>query len=343
MKAAIIEKFGNISIRDIPDPQPGEYDVLCEILYGATCTGTDSHIIDGTFPFIGALPTVLGHESVGRVVSTGRKVRNFKAGDLVTRVGTPPSPDGRISVTWGGFARLGIAKDHWAMSEDGLPSKEWERFQVNQVVPAGISPEVAPMFTPWRETLSYVTRLGVARGVSVLVFGSGGNGLAIAVNCMNLGASPVGMVGSEKQADRLKSRTKLGFYADYKSPLLEKTINDALPGGFDFVIDAVGKTEICEIAPRFVKPGGKFSVYGMDDFGKLSISLRQVRRPLLICPCSYNEAEAHRQVSEWALQGKLDATLWYDPSNPYPLSAIGQAYRDLRERKIMKALIRLKD
>ena len=34
-------------------------------------------------------PTILGHESVGRVIEVGKKVKNFHCGDLVTRVGAP--------------------------------------------------------------------------------------------------------------------------------------------------------------------------------------------------------------------------------------------------------------
>ena len=49
MKAAVVEKPGVLSVRDVPEPVRGPYDCLCEILYGATCTATDLHIIAGTF------------------------------------------------------------------------------------------------------------------------------------------------------------------------------------------------------------------------------------------------------------------------------------------------------
>jgi len=52
MKAAILEKIGVLKVRDIPEPLVGDYDVLCEMLYGATCTGTDQHNIYGRFLFL---------------------------------------------------------------------------------------------------------------------------------------------------------------------------------------------------------------------------------------------------------------------------------------------------
>ena len=57
MRAALVEKLGSLVVRTVPDPRPGPYEALCELVYGATCTGTDSHIIAGSFPWIGALPT----------------------------------------------------------------------------------------------------------------------------------------------------------------------------------------------------------------------------------------------------------------------------------------------
>lgn len=49
MKALIVERPGKLAVREIPEPPMGEYEVRCRMLYGATCTGTDLHVIDGTF------------------------------------------------------------------------------------------------------------------------------------------------------------------------------------------------------------------------------------------------------------------------------------------------------
>jgi D-arabinose 1-dehydrogenase-like Zn-dependent alcohol dehydrogenase len=112
MKAAVIETYGTITLRDLPTPVMGDYDALCELLYGATCIGTDTHLIEGHAPFCHWVkpPFILGHESVGRVVKVGRKVRHYRPGDLVTRVGAPGGNG--INAGWGGFAELGLAKDH---------------------------------------------------------------------------------------------------------------------------------------------------------------------------------------------------------------------------------------
>ena len=117
MKAAMVERPGFLAVREIPEPEMGEYDALCRLLYGATCTGTDNHLIAGRFPWPVTYPTVLGHESIGRVLAVGPKVRSFRTGDLITRAGTLPPPGADFHVNWGGFAEYGIARDHWVMQD----------------------------------------------------------------------------------------------------------------------------------------------------------------------------------------------------------------------------------
>lgn len=341
MKAALVEKFGSIVVREVEDPKMGDYDALCELLYGATCTGTDSHIIEGCFPWIGKLPTVPGHESVGRVVAVGKKVRNFKVGDLVTRAGTPPSADGKFSVTWGGFAQLGLAKDHWAMCADGRPGEEWNNGMItaNQIVPAAVDARVAPMFTTWRETLSLVKRLGIGPGATVLIAGSGGNGLAMAAHAANLGAT-VAMVGSPRR-EKCSRAAGVKTYVDYGSKEWSDAVQQAAPGGFDFVLDALGRRGLVDSLLGCLKPGGKICIYGIDDFGKIAINPGFARGAFVYCPAAYSEAETHQDVSDFVLQGKLNADLWYDVAKPYPLADIAAAFEDVKKSAKPKMLIKL--
>jgi len=78
VKAAIVEEPNVLRVREVPVPEIDDYHALCETLYGATCSGTDLHIIKGRFPFGVDYPTILGHESTGRVIQVGAKVRNLK-------------------------------------------------------------------------------------------------------------------------------------------------------------------------------------------------------------------------------------------------------------------------
>lgn len=342
MKAAVVESFGSLVVREVPEPKPGDYDALCELVYGATCTGTDTHLLRGDAPFRNwvKLPFILGHESVGRVVRVGAKVRHFRVGDLVTRVGAPGG--GGVNIGWGGYAEFGLARDHWAMCADGLPQSEWSGHRVNQVVPTGVDERVAPMFTTWRETLSYMTRMGVGSGASLLVVGSGGNGLAYAAHAVNLGCSAVAMAGAAYLESTTRAKAKVTAYVDYRRADLAEALKQAVPGGFDFIIDAVGKSGVADRVLPCIKPGGKYGTYGIDESGGIRLNPSAAPGGFVVHPTVYDEAETHQRVSEFLLQGRLDATLWYDPAQAFPLTAINEAFAHVWARKSPKALVCLR-
>ncbi|MCL5998551.1 MAG: zinc-binding dehydrogenase [Chloroflexi bacterium] len=340
MKAAIVEKPGVLVVQDIPVPQVGDYDALCELLYGATCTGTDQHLIAGHFPWPVQYPTVLGHESIGRVVQIGKRVRNYKPGDLVTRVGTPPPPGSGLDVNWGGYAEYGIAKDHWAMRADGLPEREWGAYRINQHLPPDFDPAAATMIITWRETLSYLTRMGVGQGASVLVIGSGGNGLAFAAHAHNRGASTVAVIGSVLRETNARAVGATDYY-DYRASDAIDEIGQAYPQGFDAIIDAVGRTRQLDAALPLLKPGGMIGIYGIDEYGKCVLTPTRARGTFTFYNGGYDEEETHAQVVADIQAGKLKAEHWLDLQHPFALSDINKAFDALHERKMIKAVVRL--
>ena len=340
MKAAVIRQPDDLVILDLPAPEVGDYDALCELLYGATCTGTDQHLIAGRFPWPVSYPTVLGHESVGRVIEVGPKVRHFHAGDLVSRVGTPPTLDGTISVNWGGFAELGIAKDHWAMRADGLPAAAWQPHRIHQTIPPEIDPRAATMIITWRETLSYLTRMGVDRGATVLIVGSGGNGLAFAAHAAHAGAAQVVMVGSSGRQAAAEAAGVTG-YVDYAADDVADQLRAQRPEGFGFIIDAVGQaTSAHDVLPA-LRPGGALGIYGIDDLSACRIAPHRARGTFTFFAGGYDEAETHAQVIDRIRDGRLDAWIWLDEDYTYPLERIHDAFDAVRRRRCVKALVKL--
>jgi len=340
MRAAIVEKPGVLVVRDIPPPVMGEYDVLCELLCGATCTGTDQHIIYGRMPWPIHYPVVLGHESVGRAVEVGPRVRYLEEGDLITRVGTPPAEDGSFDIAWGGYTELGIARDHRAMREDGRPEELWRGYRVNRVIPDEIDPAAATMIITWRETLSYLSRMGVGAGSSVLVIGSGGNGLAFAAHARNLGAAEVVMVGSPLREGNARA-VGVSKLFDYHAEQIDEEICEAYPDGFDYLIDAVGKTGQIDRVLPVLRPEGTVGLYGIDDFDNAAINPRRARGTFTYFNGGYDEADTHDAVIGFMRDGALDAGVWLDLEHPFELDSIHDAFDALRGRKMVKAVIRL--
>lgn len=338
MKAAIIEKPNVLAIKNIPVPSVGEYDALCLMLYGATCVGTDLSLISGRLPV--EYPAVLGHESVGRVIKIGSRVKNFKIGDIVTRVGTPASPQGSFGICWGGFVEYGIARDHWAMSQDGLPPQQWRGFRVNQIIPPDIDPAAATMFITWRETLSYLKRMGVSSGSCVLVTGSGGDGLAFAAHAKNLGGKKVVITGN---SGRRQTAQLLGVtdYFDYQKDNIIEQISQKHPDGFDFIIDAVGKKELADSVLRLLRRGGTLGIYGIEDYGQSWLNPNHSNGTFTCYNNGYDEAETHDEVIAYVRRGLLDARRWLDFENIFTLDNINDAFEAVSKRRMVKALIQL--
>ncbi|MFQ5845821.1 MAG: alcohol dehydrogenase catalytic domain-containing protein, partial [Planctomycetota bacterium] len=75
-----VEK-GPLALRDVPDPVPGDADLLIRVRACGVCR-TDLHVVEGELPVRrpGVIP---GHQVVGEVVARGPGVRCFAAGDRV--------------------------------------------------------------------------------------------------------------------------------------------------------------------------------------------------------------------------------------------------------------------
>jgi threonine dehydrogenase-like Zn-dependent dehydrogenase len=339
LKAAIIEANDTLVVKDIPEPElAGDYDVKCEILYCSVCAGTDAHLIDGSLSFRGPLPTVLGHESIGRVIEVGSKVRNFEKGDLVIGVTTPPV--GEYSVSWGAFAEYGITMDYEAAREGGLPEDKLAKYRREMRLPRDIDPAAATMLFTWRETLSYAKRIGVEAGKSVLVIGSGGNGLAFAAHAGKARAQIVAMLGAGYR-EEVARKVGVTDYIDYKSSDIKARVDRICPGGFDVILDVIGKVGVADAALRYLGVCGTIGVYGVDDYGKVTLNPLNARGTFIVYQGGYDPVEVHQEALEDFTTGRLDPSLWLDLDRIYNLDDINEAIEAVRTRKAIKTLVQI--
>jgi threonine dehydrogenase-like Zn-dependent dehydrogenase len=340
MKAAVVVEPGKLEIWDIDKPVIGEYDALVEILYCATCIGTDKNYIYGRHIRPVQYPMLLGHEAVGRVVELGKGVKNFAVGDLVTDVGCPATPDGRISSRAGGYAEYGIVKDVCEMKKAGISRAEWEKHRANRVIPSWFSPAASTLITPYRETLSYLRRIGVKKGSRVLILGSGCTGLCFAANAVNEGAALVAMIGTPAREAVAK---KLGVHAfvSYKADDAYKTMEEMGGGPFDIIIDGVGAKGALSNALKLLKPFGTCGVYGWYDWNANYIDPFAARDSFVFYSGGYDQAETHDDVIAYMKCGDLDPADILALDHIYDLDDIWQAYHDAWDRKVIKSVVRV--
>src|SRR5687768_802240 len=111
---------GSLSLTELPDPVPLADELLVEGLAIGIC-GTDREIVRGEFGVGGKL--VIGHESLGRVVSGP----GFAAGDLVAGVVRRPDPVPCAACARGEFdmCRNGKYTERGITDLDGYGSTLW--------------------------------------------------------------------------------------------------------------------------------------------------------------------------------------------------------------------------
>ena len=105
MKAAMYAGKEQIELKELPIPEVGEHDVLIQNVYSSVC-GTDTAVFFGG-PGTGHKVTVggeFGHETISRVVKTGRLVTDFAVGERVYPYPLYAKNDPSRAGTLGGFS-----------------------------------------------------------------------------------------------------------------------------------------------------------------------------------------------------------------------------------------------
>lgn len=133
---------GSIHRTTIPTPEPGDEEVLVDVIRVGVC-GTDREIIAGV---LGRAPAgsdelVIGHEVLGRVAAVGKNVANVRVGDLAGATvrrpdGCPACLAGQPDMClWHQYAERGILGANGYMTRQFV---EHERFIVP--IPAELEP-----------------------------------------------------------------------------------------------------------------------------------------------------------------------------------------------------------
>lgn len=246
MKAYAAMGEGRAQFIELPVPEPAEDEALVKIEGCVICNTTDQMVINMHFGAPG-FPVVVGHESVGRVIKTGSKVKNLKPGDRVTRANAIPSGyNGEYYSAWGGFAEYGIVKDKPAVPGFGdLPL------------------EKAGLLIALSETASCIMQLESIEGKDILVTGTGVSGLSLVYFSKKFGAGKVICTG--RRAGRLELAKKLGadqVYLDGGTELA-KAMADGL--SVDYVFEATGKYDVFKDGIPMLKNNGSLIIYGVPE------------------------------------------------------------------------------
>lgn len=261
MTSVVFEGEGRIRIGEMLIPQiKNDYDVLIKVEAASIC-GSDIQILKVPAGHPANKGIVLGHEYVGRVMETGKEVKNVSIGD---RVAIEPA------ITCGNcvFCRMGspnMCLDSTTLGvyiDGGFAEYSVVPVSVIHKVSLEVEPEVAVFAEPLSCVANAMKRLKPALSDTVLLLGAGPIGLLFA---KILKAAGVGRVYiSEISPYRKEMAVKCGFkdVIDPAEVNIEEKIHNITRIGADVVIDCVGS--LMDQALRCVRKGGKILLFGLN-------------------------------------------------------------------------------
>lgn len=249
MRAAVMQGLHKpLAIDTIPDPTPGEGDVVVKVGRCGIC-GSDLHMTEDPAYGQGA-GSVLGHEFAGEVVALGKGVEGLRTGDLVSVI--PLQSCGQChscrtgEVQW--CERFGLQGGGYA---------EFALTRPNQCVrlPASASMADGAIVEPLAVALHGLALSRMKIGDKVLVLGAGPIGLAVAFWARRFGAGRVVVQDlAEWQRDRALQMGAHDFVVDAGDPV--GSAGRALGGKADIVFECVGVPGLIAQAVEQVRNDG---------------------------------------------------------------------------------------
>ncbi|MFT3988843.1 NAD(P)-dependent alcohol dehydrogenase [Aestuariivirga sp.] len=266
MQALVLERVGELTLRDIDLPQTVGPDDVKIALHTVGVCGSDVHYYThgAIGDYIVKAPMVLGHEGAGTVVEVGRNVTTLKAGDRVCM--EPGIPDLSSRASKLGIYNVDPAVTFWATPPvHGILTP----FTVHPAaftykLPDNVSFAEGAMVEPFAVGMQAAARARIVPGDVAVVTGCGTIGIMVALAALAGGCSKV--IVSDVSAEKLKIAG--GYAGIVPVNVREKNLLDAVKAetdgwGADVVFEASGSPKVYEDLLRVVRPGGALVLIGL--------------------------------------------------------------------------------
>lgn len=266
MKALVLERVGELSLRDIEiDEVLGPRDVRIAIDTVGIC-GSDVHYYEyGRIgPFVVEEPMVLGHEASGVVAEVGSEVENLKVGDRVCMEPGIPDPNSRATLL--GMYNLDPAVRFWATPpiHGVLRPTVVHPAAFTFKVPDNVSLAEAAMVEPLAVGMHGATKARVKPGDLAVVMGAGPIGMVTALSALAAGCSRV--VISDVVQPKLDLAATLGPITPVN--VSEESLTDVVlemseGWGADIIFECSGSARAIAGIFETLCPGGTVVFIGM--------------------------------------------------------------------------------
>ena len=252
-------KKGSVAIREIPRPEIGEEDVLLEVANVGVC-GSDLHQWTGDHSWPVNYPVVLGHEFGGHIIETGKRVKDWAAGDRVVSE-TAAVIDANNPMTKQGLYNLDPTRKGFGYGVNGAMTRFVKvPARCLHIVPANLPFEEACLTEPCSVAYNAVVmNSDIKPGDRIIVIGPGTIGILCAAMAKLCGAE-VAIVGLEADKGRLKIAEQYGCETLVGDATEWANKRDGL--GADCIIDAAGVSGTLKMALELVRPNGQITKVG---------------------------------------------------------------------------------
>jgi len=333
MRAAIVEKIGSISIKDIPKPSPGHEEALVKISTAGVCH-SDLHLSNGDWPVVKP-PFPLGHEAIGIVEDLGPGAERFiKKGDRVIL-----GLGGTAGAYWCGACEHCLAGKPMLCSQQrqligayGEYMSVWAKALVK--LPDEIDNKEVPLACAGLAAYSAIKKLtnfGIHMGKSIAIIGAAGGlghyGVQIAK------AFGYKVIGVDIGPEKLEFIKKMG--ADDAIDVNEaiETISKKYKGVNASIVFS-SKVAGFELGLKLLKRGGVLIAVGLPAFSEGSISVDPfgfILKGLHIIGSLVGTVEEMRELVQLAADGKVKTHV----GRTAKLSEINEVFEELEHGKFV--------
>lgn len=341
MKAAVLQRPGEIRVeeRQIPEPGPGE--VLVRVRAVGVC-GSDVHYYkEGRIGrYVVEKPLILGHESAGEVVALGPGVSNLSVGSRVAL--EPGVPCRRCRTCKSG--RYNLCPDVTFMATPPVDGAFVEYIawpaDFTYPLPENLGYAEGALMEPLAVGMHAVRRARLVPGCTVLVLGGGPIGQLALLAAKAAGAGRTILVDLEDR--RLDVASRLG--ADLTINPRRESVADAARAatdgeGPDLVIEAAGTAQTAQQSLELVRRGGTVVWIGLPGTDPCPVSVLQAIDKEVDILGVFRYANVYPDAIRLAASGKIDLSRLV--THRFPLEEARRALDTVADQKssIVKVLV----
>ncbi|HEY1620715.1 MAG TPA: NAD(P)-dependent alcohol dehydrogenase [Streptosporangiaceae bacterium] len=343
MRVSVLERPGELVLRERPVPAPGAGQVLVRVRSVGVC-GSDVHYFEhGRIgDFVVRQPLVLGHEVSGVIAAVGPGIDGGRVGSRVAI--EPGAACGTCGPCKAGRYNLCPDMRFFATPpvDGALAEYVCVRADLAYDLPASVSDDAAALLEPLSVGIWATGKAGVTVGDSVLIAGAGPIGLVTTQLARARGATTI--VVTDIAPDRLAAARRHGATEAVLAgdgPAGDGPAGDGLAGagpadGFDAFIDCSGAPAAIGAGVRSLRPAGVAVLVGMGP-DELTLPFALLQQRELTITGTFRYANTWPAAIALAASGAVDVDALV--TDRYPLAEAARALAATRQPGTIKSVI----